>query len=252
MSSIIAAARPEGRASPRPAARLTGTPFRRRLDRRGAGPGRSDGAPRTRQAGTAASGTHPPTCAGERPAGEESAGVAVFQECADGRLVDSGARPARRVNTVCIVDSSASTRPDSRAICQPFHNAPPPQSPAAPAPLPCLSCYRVTSERGRYRPQGHPTPTARDGPPPIRGVATVLPTGRRRVSPTMPHVRSPRTRHDSACARRWRRAGWSCIGRSRPRAVPCVGVLPPPPQHQPDGWPRTVPVERGRRFTMPL
>ncbi len=60
------------------------------------------------------------------------------------------------------------------------------------------------------RHQGHPTLTARDGPPPIRGVATVLPTGRRRVRPAIPHVRNPRTRHDAARARRWRSVGWSC------------------------------------------
>ncbi len=35
--------------------------------------------------------------------------------------------------------------------------------------------------------QGHPTLTARDGSPPIRGGATVLPTAR--VRPTIPHVR---------------------------------------------------------------
>ena len=57
--------------------------------------------------------------------------------------------------------------------------------------------------------QGHPTLTARDGPPPIRGVAIVLPTGRRHVRPTIPHVWSRRTRHDSVCARRGRSVGWS-------------------------------------------
>ncbi len=58
--------------------------------------------------------------------------------------------------------------------------------------------------------QEPPTLTARDGSLPVRGVATVLPTGPRRVRPTIPHVRSPRTRHDAACARRWPSVGWSC------------------------------------------
>ena len=49
-------------------------------------------------------------------------------------------------------------------------------------------------------------------PAPARDPAgRVLPTGRRGVRPTIPHVRSPRTRRDSACARRWRSVGWSWI-----------------------------------------
>ena len=73
-------------------------------------------------------------------------------------------------------------------------------------------CHRQGAVRGALRPasQGHPTLTARNGPPPIRGVATVLPTGRRRVRPTIPPVRSPKTRLDSAGARRRRSVGWSC------------------------------------------
>ena len=42
--------------------------------------------------------------------------------------------------------------------------------------------------------QEHPTLTARDGSPPIEGVATVLPNGRRRVRPTIPHL--PELRQD--------------------------------------------------------
>ena len=73
-------------------------------------------------------------------------------------------------------------------------------------------CHRQGAVHGALRPasQGHPTLTARNGPPPIRGVATVLPTGRRRVRPTIPPVRSPKTRLDSAGARRRRSVGWSC------------------------------------------
>ena len=79
----------------------------------------------------------------------------------------------------------------------------------------------IASDDGRNvkpsgpRPQEHPTLTVRDGSPPILGATTVLPTGRRRVRPTIPPVRSPRTRHDSACARRWR----SVPGRARPAAA---------------------------------
>ena len=73
-------------------------------------------------------------------------------------------------------------------------------------------------------PQGHPTLTARDGSPPIRGGATVLPTGQRRARPTIPPVRSPdRTRRDSAGARRWRSVGWS---RPRPRPGPTTAQSP--------------------------
>ena len=81
-------------------------------------------------------------------------------------------------------------------------------------PLQCL----------RSRRQEHPTLTARDGSPPIRGVATVLPTGRRRVRPTMPHVRSPGTRYDSPAhggGGAWDDPGapaaWGTRGRTRDR-----------------------------------
>ena len=58
--------------------------------------------------------------------------------------------------------------------------------------------------------QERPTLTAGDGSPPIRGVATGLPTGRRRGNPRFRTSGAPaRTRRDSACARRWRSVGWS-------------------------------------------
>ena len=68
------------------------------------------------------------------------------------------------------------------------------------------------NDSGRSR-QEHPTPTARDGPSPIRRVAPSCRPAGAAWDPRFRPSGAPGPRRDSACAGLWRSVGWSCRSR---------------------------------------